>query len=407
MSGVCPSVPTGGAFISEMLAHLDCQAQTIGAAGYQALASPTSPASIAVTSLLTIFVALFGFRMLLGHTPDVRDGVLAIVKVGLVLVLTSSWGAYRAVAYDVALYGPAQIAGTIGEASALPGANGGMTDRLQNVDDLILQFASIGSGQPLITGQADLSAVDRARAATPLVSDSFAFGIARTTYLVGTLGSLATLRIGAGILLALAPLFAGFLLFDATRGIFIGWTRALVAVAVGALATSLVLGVELAVLEPWLSDALSRRGNDLATPAAPGELLAITLIFGFVTFGVLALVSRLAFTLHVPAPWVREFSRGLGALNSNRVDALPLQSRSASTPTISRAALVSDAVARADRRETNVSRAVISDSSQVSRPSSGRPAGPESTSATAPVGRQFRSARPRISAGARRRDGSS
>ena len=50
----CAAPPTGSGFLAATLAHLDCQAQNIGAAGYQALSSPGSPLSLALTALLAI-----------------------------------------------------------------------------------------------------------------------------------------------------------------------------------------------------------------------------------------------------------------------------------------------------------------------------------------------------------------
>ena len=48
----CPRLSTGEAFLSTLLRHIDCQAQTIGADGYQALAAPGSPFALALTGLL-------------------------------------------------------------------------------------------------------------------------------------------------------------------------------------------------------------------------------------------------------------------------------------------------------------------------------------------------------------------
>ena len=45
----CPAVATGDFFLSTLLRHIDCQAQTVGTMGYQALSDPASvspPASI-------------------------------------------------------------------------------------------------------------------------------------------------------------------------------------------------------------------------------------------------------------------------------------------------------------------------------------------------------------------------
>src|SRR3546814_18701085 len=59
--------------------------------------------------------------------------------------------------------------------------------------------------------------------------DSFALGFARVIFLVSTIASFAIVRIAAALLLALAPLFVAFLLFDGTRGLFEGWAQALIA----------------------------------------------------------------------------------------------------------------------------------------------------------------------------------
>ena len=67
------------------------------------------------------------------------------------------------------------------------------------------------------------------------------------------------MRLVAGLLLALGPFFIAFLLFDGTRGLFEGWLRVLGGAALGALGTAIVLGVELALLEPWLADLLACR----------------------------------------------------------------------------------------------------------------------------------------------------
>ncbi|OYX17710.1 MAG: hypothetical protein B7Z16_09805, partial [Algoriphagus sp. 32-45-6] len=86
MSAICPGI-AGDRFLESALRFVDCQAQMIGAQGYQALAAPGSPMSLLLTGAITLVIAFFGYRLLLGDTPDLRDGVLAIVKIGIVLAL--------------------------------------------------------------------------------------------------------------------------------------------------------------------------------------------------------------------------------------------------------------------------------------------------------------------------------
>jgi type IV secretion system protein VirB6 len=77
--------------------------------------------------------------------------------------------------------------------------------------------------------------------------------------------------------------------------LFVGWLRALVAVAIGSIGQALVLGVQLAVMEPWLSQVLALRTARIATLSAPFELLALSAAFALTLFGVLFLAIRISF----------------------------------------------------------------------------------------------------------------
>ncbi|UVO50193.1 type IV secretion system protein [Sphingomonas sp. SUN019] len=268
MPAACQAIPSPETFAPGMIAFLDCQAQTLGAQGYQALAAPGSTASILLTGMITLLIAVIGYRMLLGHVPTIRDGVLTFVKIGVVLVLATSWPAYQILIYDVILRSPAEVAASIGGASGLQGTTGGLASRLDGVDQALKTLAIAGVVAPPLgaDGTPQIPSV----APSPFLGfDSFALGWSRVGFLVGTLASLAIVRIIAGLLLALGPVFAVFLLFDGTRGLFEGWLRGLMGAALAALAISIVLGVELAFFEPWLSTLLARRASDLDIIGAP------------------------------------------------------------------------------------------------------------------------------------------
>lgn len=288
----CPAIITGDRFLERTLVHIDCQAQTIGSWGYQSLAEPGSTASIVMAALLTIFVALFGIRLMFGGGPGARDTVFDIAKIGIVLTLAFSWPAYRVLIYDLVLYAPSEIAASIGGATpSAPGA--GFAAQLQDIDNAIVNLTEIGTGRNTGTF-VDESAPGGTFQASAM-RDENAFGWARLVWLAGTIGILALLRLAAGLLLAIAPLVAGLLLFEATRGLFAGWLRGLVMILAGSLGASIVLAGEIAVLGPWLTDALRLRLLGYATPAAPIELFSITLAFALVQFGMLWLLGKVAF----------------------------------------------------------------------------------------------------------------
>jgi type IV secretion system protein VirB6 len=294
--GTCPALSTGDAFLSTLLRHIDCQGQTIGAAGYQVLADPGSWPALVLTALLTIFVALLGLRMMLGQSPTLREGVMAAAKVGVAMVIATSWPAYRTVVYDVIVHGPAQLSAAIGGSAGLPGAEGDLIGRLQATDVTISRLIDLGTGRNDVTaltppGETVPGEPPRR---TPIADDP-AFGAARVVFLSSTVAAFAAVRLTAGVLLALAPLFAGLLLFGLTRGLVVGWARALVFAMLASVAVTMLLGVQLALLEPWLAQVLSLRHGKMITAAAPVELLILCLGFALAMAGSLALIARLAF----------------------------------------------------------------------------------------------------------------
>lgn len=347
----CSPVRTGEQFLSSLLGHVDCQAQTLGALGYQALAGPSSPLSPVLTALLTIFIALFGLRLMLGETPRLATGVLSIAKIGIVIALATSWSAYGAVVYDVVVHSPGQLGAAVAGPTGLPGADNDMVQRLQQVDNAMRRLTDLGSGRNDIASLPAADVSPEAPQRAPIADDP-AFGWARVVFLSSVVGAAMAVRVTAGVLLALAPLFAGFLLFDFARGVFAGWLRALLFAVLGSLAINLLLGVQLAVMEPWLSQVLQLRQARVVAGTAPIELLILCLTFAVGLAGSLAILIKLAFALHLPAPGAAVLG---GWLQSQQPSPSPSPSLAwAARPDAeappSRAAMVAQAVMSSQRR---------------------------------------------------------
>jgi type IV secretion system protein VirB6 len=419
MQVTCPAI-SDDTFLSSVLAHLDCQAQNLGAGGYQALANPGGPAALLLTGAMTIFIALIGYRLLLGETPSLRDGVVATIKVGIVLALATSWPAFRTLAYDVTLRAPADMTASIGAPSGLPGAQGGLVARLQLVDYQLAELTVIGTGRPInatpqvgptqpLTPAQQAQELRRVqdlgtRVRWDPLRDFSLLGNARALFLSGAIGGFASVRLVAGLLLALGPLFVIFLLFDGTRGLFEGWVRGLAGAALGALATAIVLGVELALLEPWLAAVIELRHQNIATPSVPVELLVLTLVFAITLIAVLIAVGKVAAGFRMPPAWrvlrdrVAESVGGRAPMFEG-----PRAGQAAPNDERGRALAIADAVATTQRRE--------SQAAQPTPTSFGRPgitptaSNDVAVAGAAPLGQSFRRrTRGRVSAGASRRD---
>lgn len=346
MAAACPSIVTGDQFLTRIITNIDCQTQLIGSLGWQALGQPSSLAATVMASLLTLFVALFGIRLLFGPAPGARDVVLDVLKIGIVLTLAFSWPAFRTLIHDVVILGPGEIAAEI---TTPVRDDDGRTflAQLQAADSAMLRLTEAGTGRQ--TG----AFIDREAAGGTFrgqaLQDETGFGNARLIWLAGLIGAFALLRLVAGLLLALGPLAAGMLLFEPTRGLFSGWLRGLTLALIGTVGMTLALAVELGVLMPWLTDALRVRALGYATPAAPSELFAMTLAFTVVQFAMIAILAKVAFT----RGWI-----SFPSFNAERVAAISAVPALATEPRIafaeSRAQRISDAMEVQLRREERV-----------------------------------------------------
>ncbi|MFN4096157.1 MAG: type IV secretion system protein [Sphingomonas sp.] len=415
----CPGIVEGDAFVVSLLGAADCHARAVATLGYQALATPGSSASLLLTGMLTLFVAIWGYRMLLGETPGVRDGVVALAKVGIVLALATSWATYRPLAHDLVFGAPGELVAEVGGAAGLPGTLGDRAVRLGYVDRALVRLGEAGVGkregnqqvmrQRNINGRNEL-VVENAQDPVGVI-EPIALAASRVLFLISTLGGLVILRFAAAILLALGPIFVAFLLFDATRGWFAGWLRGLMGTMIASFGVAILLGIELALLEPWVASLVARRAGEQTISGAPVELLAVTAIFALAMLGSILFALKVATGLRLPEAW-----RAVPERINREVEQLLQRRNPATTPAgepaaeRSRAAAVADAVVAIQRRETGgatpITAAALGAGLAPVRSNPGeRVARDQTVAAPPPLGqRATRRGRNRVTASAGRRD---
>lgn len=288
----CPAFDPLGPYVSSVVSYVECQGLTIGEAGYRAL-GPGSAFGMALTGLLTIYVALIGYRLLLGSEVTVRDSVLTAVKLGLVLALATQWSAYRVLVFDVmtqvpeaaasGLTGPAGIdgSGRTGIAARVDMANAAVADAVA-AKTMGLATTAPAPGTP------NASISTNPSSAQGLESLQWSTGVLSVTALAGLL----SVRIIMALLLALGPGFIAAALFDATRGLFVGWLRVLAGTFLSALAVPVVLDLELAVFEPQVLAIRDLQAGTQGFGALPGQLFGTAAFFALVLVAVLAAMVR-------------------------------------------------------------------------------------------------------------------
>jgi type IV secretion system protein VirB6 len=363
------------------------------------LAAPASTLSIVLTGFLTILIAVVGYDLLLGRTLSVREGMLAFVKIGAVFALATSWPTYRALVYDLVTDGPSQLVAEVGPQAGLVGSNGTLVQRLDLADQTLTQLAILGPGNPPRDAAGDVPP-------PPFAGfDAFALGGSKILFELTAVASLGIVRIVTGLMLALGPFFIAFLMFESTRSLFEGWVRVLGGTALAAIGVSVALGLELALIEPWLGNVLARRMAGEALPAVAVELFVIVSLFSMIVVAAfyactrIARAFRLAAPLHlVPVTAGQPRMAGEKRLFISASPAVVEGERS-------RAAAVAGILTATTRREQG---AIEFTTSGVGMAGSRAPATTNSETArqvTAPVGRSFtRRPHSRATASAARRD---
>ena len=124
MIGSCSSL-VGDGVISGVLGAVDCQTRAFAEAGYSSLTSASSGFQLALTAMLTIYVALVGYRMLFASDgAKLSDAPGIALKIGVILAMVTSWSTFQTLVFDIAAKAPLEIASTI--STPLQGAGGGL-----------------------------------------------------------------------------------------------------------------------------------------------------------------------------------------------------------------------------------------------------------------------------------------
>jgi type IV secretion system protein VirB6 len=411
---VCAPFEPLGPYVGNVLAWVDCQALGLGEEGYRAL-GPGSAFGMALTGLLTIYVALIGYRLLMGGEVTVREGLTTALKIGFVLALATQWPAWRVLVYDVATKTPeAAASGFLNTAGLNSGGSGMLAARLDGVNGALAQLvedaASVRAATPPVAANAQPGAApppaQLPRPAKAVLSETASGSVtsAMGAMVASALAGLLAVRVVMGILLALGPVFIACLLFEGTRGLFVGWLRVLGGAMLGAMAVPAVLALQMAIVEPQVLALRDLLDASRPVAALPQQILGTAAVFALIVLAVLAAMARVG--LGFVWPKNRVLDLGRFAL-PERPLALPAPDWArAGGEERSRAQRVADAAsAQGWREERALVTAGPPQRLALPHPASGaNDGGGSGVVAPIPLGQSGRRTLQRQSAGARRRD---
>ncbi len=314
---------------------VDCNVQTLVQTGYGTIFAPSGVFAGVLTVLLTLYVALIGYQLLLGRSQlNITDYALTAVKLGAVVALATQWGTYQTVVYQALFFGPQQVANVVLHAFRANGNgfSGDVFDGLQRAFTDLTAFspatppgvpATPVTGGPVAAGAGQLSTL-----LTKGGFDSLLLLASAVILLLSSLGVLLAAKIVLGILLALGPIFIAMLLFDATRGLFEGWLRTSVAFALAPIIVTLMLGVALTLLEPWLEQVETMRDSNTYIPGVAFGVLILVMVFAAVALGLVGAAAAIAGGFKLPGARVRTApGAGAGAVTAAVLREAALQPR--------------------------------------------------------------------------------
>ena len=393
MALLCPAPDPLLGLVRGLMFTVDCNVQGLAQGAYGTLAQPGSAINAALFGLLTLYVGFIGYRMLLGRSPlRVGDLTVSALKIGLVVVIATNWGVYQTVIYNTLFQGPAQIATSLLSAVQPNGS----VFRGDPFDGLQIAFDQLSLGAAHFAGRAGPQA-------TSLQGGpgfaAFALNGSAYLMLLATLGTVLASKVALALILGLAPVFAAFLLFAPTRGIFEGWLKAAIGFALAPLVVTLTLAVQLTMLEPSLIQLATLRAERAYDLAPPTTAMMLVLVFALVLAGVAIAAAVIANGLRLPtlAPANTRADTGVSMLQPQRTEA------AGDAP--ARAAAVAAAAAALERRDARrLGPAALSAPERRITLANDRPAPASAPDGGTPLGSSFRSrpAAPRTAVAARR-----
>ncbi len=271
----CPTIDPAIGTAQTLIASVNCYVETSVVQSYGALMGPGGGMRGALTAALIIYVAILGYRFMLGRSSlSMGNLVPRMLLIGAILALTTSWATYQTLVHDVLTDGPEEVTQMVLRGQS---PNRSVAERVDRVNKQLTDVANdwgkgpLGIVAPVGSQSSIADAANAARAkaeaggmnplpatlpaATAVSSNPFSSAPNYLSWSAMLLtltaaGSIAITKALLGLLLALGPMFALFALFDNTRGLAVGWARAALFLALVPMLATLTSVAMLALLEP-------------------------------------------------------------------------------------------------------------------------------------------------------------
>jgi type IV secretion system protein VirB6 len=302
MTLVCPSLDDLSD-IGSLMISVDCQSAAYVASAYEGLFGSGGGFAQALAGILTIYVAFYGYRLIIGAgSATAPDLVRRLAIIGIILALSSNWPAYQTLFVDTVTGGAEEIAGMM--SAATTGRSASSASIAAEIDvaiDEITRLATEWSRSAPAAAAVPENPVAVVRPVGPAgVSAVNMLWLSAILLGVGSAGVIVITKITLAFLLALGPLFLTLAPFEASRGLFEGWLRTIVAGAFVLVFTILATGGALSVVAPIIAAIARDQAAGVNDIGAVFTLLIACIIFAMLIRQVLTMTARLTAAWRLP-----------------------------------------------------------------------------------------------------------
>ncbi|SFK57912.1 type IV secretion system protein [Caulobacter sp. UNC279MFTsu5.1] len=311
MSGACPVVADSAGVVERLAVYVECQSRQIDLAAFQGGLWHGLPTAL-VSALMVLTVVGVGYRLILHRHLDMADLIYAVLRLGFVIAVATTFSAYSALVYTVATQGPTELAAmalapTGLRASSLTQASHAAAETLTSLAGRTPVHPPPAPAPPTAGGDPSAKPSTPTPAPSP-VGPSVDLGGA--VFMLSCVGFSLAARLTLAIVLAVGPLFIAAASFDLSAGLFVGWLRALVALFLAQTGYAVSTALELSFFAQDL-ERLSPAPADAGDPLLVGLFfmaagLAITLISVLAAGGLLRFALARRVSAPVTAPSVTE-----------------------------------------------------------------------------------------------------
>lgn len=221
------------------------------------------------TTLLTIYVLLWGWMMLRGTINEpVRDGLQRIIKISLIWGFAMSVGVYQSQISNWVFSAPNDAAALVsGGPSATPGTEMTFLDNAEDQIYMAFENESTNAKTNSTLGVPDIG--DELVAVAIILVGSVMVLYGAFLYMLSL--------VALAVLLGIGPLFILGLLFESTKPFFEKWTGMLFHYVFVVMLTAAVLGIILNVVDQYIThvNALAGSGGDFTATAFPIVVVAL------------------------------------------------------------------------------------------------------------------------------------